>query len=713
MPRIRVCLLALACACPGLTSAALAAQQQLGTIQGTVTDQTRGVLPGVTITVTNLDTNISRTATSNETGVFRVPSLDPGRYRVAAELQGFKTATQTDVVLSVGATLGVNFTMAPGTLEESIQVRGIAPDIQTEKADVSAVVEQKKITDLPLVGRNVLSLAALQPGINGIPSTADIFANEQGLGITANGVRDTGNSTTVDGASINNSPWGGTVLLVPNVEAVQEFQVIANNPSAEYGRNSGAMVSVITKGGTNTLSGSLFEFHRDQTLRSRGFFETRKPPFRRNDYGGSVGGPIRKDSTFFFFSFEGVRELTPNASNVLVETKDLVDWVKANRPNSIAAQLFTKYAPPSYPTTGLRDLGAPLPGANVWSTTPDGIPDIGTISILTNGPRRGDQYNGRFDQVLRSNKDRLRGTYYFARTQGWYLYSRPQFNHPYPFRDQLLNIQHTTILSHRTLNEATFGFARQDGHADDPTPDAPTLSPGNGVAGFGVEFWHPIQFTQMNYQARDVITLERGRHEFKTGGELRLGRDGATLHHWERPNYSFQSILDFIDDEAFSETRAVDPATGRSTTAYGKYITNEWGLFFQDNWKARQNLTLNLGLRYDNFGNPKKDQLPFNGIILGAGSTIAEQIANAKVGTVDQLFKTDWNNFAPRLGVSWDPTSSGKLGCSESDRHSVLLGVRSHHCYACRSLAIPPLIRLDEIIPTERDEAARSLRTEA
>src|SRR5207244_10612856 len=138
MPRIRVCLVALACACLGLTSAALAAQQQLGTIQGTITDQTHGVLPGVAITVTNLDTNISRTATSNETGVFRVPSLDPGRYRVAAELQGFKTATQTDVVLSVGATLGVNFTMAPGTLEESIQVRGIAPDIQTEKADVSA-----------------------------------------------------------------------------------------------------------------------------------------------------------------------------------------------------------------------------------------------------------------------------------------------------------------------------------------------------------------------------------------------------------------------------------------------------------------------------------------------------------------------------------------------------------------------------------------------
>ncbi|PYR73831.1 MAG: hypothetical protein DMF86_19680, partial [Acidobacteria bacterium] len=587
MPRIRVCLVALACACLGLTSAALAAQQQLGTIQGTITDQTHGVLPGVAITVTNLDTNISRTATSNETGVFRVPSLDPGRYKVAAELQGFKTSAQTDVVLSVGTTLGVNFTMAPGTVEEAIQVRGIAPDIQTEKADVSAVVEQKKITDLPLVGRNVLSLAALQPGINGIPSSADIFATEQGLGLTANGVREGGNNATVDGASINNGPWAGTMLLVPNVEAVQEFQVIANNPSAEYGRNSGAMVSVITKGGTNILSGSAFEFHRDQTLRSKGFFETTKAPFRRNDYGGSVGGPIRKDHTFFFFSFEGLREQTPSSQLATVETKQLVDWVTATRPNSNAAYLFKKYAPPAYPTSGLQDLGSPLPGTNVWSTTPDGIPDVGQVPVTLSGQRNGDQYNGR--------------SYYLSNSSSPYLYVRSQFNHPYPFRDQLLNIAHTTVISNRTVNEANFGFVRQDGHAADPTPDAPTITAvGNGVAGFGVEFWHPIEFTQMNYQLKDTLTLNRGTHSFRTGGEARLGNDGATLHHWQRPNYTFQSVLDFVDDEAFSEERAVDPATGKSTTAYGKYITNEWSLFFQDNWKVRPNLTLNLGLRYDN-----------------------------------------------------------------------------------------------------------------
>jgi outer membrane receptor protein involved in Fe transport len=173
-------------------------------------------------------------------------------------------------------------------------------------------------------------------------------------------------------------------------------------------------------------------------------------------------------------------------------------------------------------------------------------------------------------------------------------------------------------MSNRTLNEATFGYLRQDGHAEDPTPDSPTITAvGNGVVGFGVELWHPIEFTQHNFQFKDTVTLNRGRHSFRTGGELRVGRDGATLHHWERPNYTFQSILDFIDDEAFTETRAVDSSTGLSTRAYGNYITNEWALFFQDNWKVRSNLTLNLGLRYENFGNPKKDQIPFNGIILG------------------------------------------------------------------------------------------------
>lgn len=640
------------------------AQQQLGAIQGTIIDQSKAVMPGVTVTVVNLDTGVVRSSITNETGVYRVLSLDPGRYKITAELQGFRPASQNEVILSVGATLGVNFTLAPGGLEEAIEVRAVAPDIQTEKAEISAVVEQKKINDLPLVGRNVLALAALQPGINGIPSTADFLAAEQGMGVTANGVRETGNSASVDGASVNNGPWGGTVLLVPNVEAVQEYQVIANNPSAEFGRNSGATVSIITKGGTNNFSGSVFQFHRNENLRARGFFENRNNPkvdFHRNDFGGSFGGPIRRDNAFFFVSTEIVRELTGNSFNALVETEQLVNFVNSTRPNSIAAQLFRLFPPASYPTAELRDLGGPLPGVNAWSTTPDGIPDVGTISVTNNGPRDGDQINARVDHVLRQGQDRVKATYYLSNIETQFLYVRPQFNHPFPFRNQLLNLAHTWMISNQTLNEATFGYVRQHGEAEGPNNESPDIGIAGGVSRFGSEFWHPIDFTQHNWQVKNVLTMNRGTHSFRTGGELRLGRDAATLHHWERPTYNFQHILDFIDDEAFSENRAVNPATGESTNAYGKYITNEWAVFFQDNWKPLPNMTVNLGLRYDNFGNPKKDRIPYNGIILGPGSTRQEQIASARVGTVDRLYETDWNNFAPRLGITWDPMSTGRF----------------------------------------------------
>lgn len=641
------------------------AQQQLGSIQGTITDQTGAVLPGVTVEVTNVATNVARTTVSNDAGVYRMPSLDPGRYEVKATLEGFRGVHQRDVIVSVGATVGLNFQLQAGQVSELVEVVGHAPDIQTERAEVSAVVEQRKVVDLPLVTRNPLSLAGLQPGVTGIPSRTSLFTTEQGLGINSNGQRESGNNAQVDGVTISGGPWGGTVLLVPNVEAVQEFQIIANNPSAEYGRNAGAAVSIITKGGTNDLSGSVFEFHRSDALRNRNLFEeranARKSPFERNEFGVSIGGPIRRDRTFFFFSYEGLRQEGGAAAPRTVETEQLVNWVRANRPNSIAARLLTTYRPPSYPTEGLRDLGGPLPGANVWSNTPDGIPDVGTITLALPAKNVGDQYNTRFDQVLGGGNDRIRGSYYANKIDNPPVYVRPQFNKSFTFLNQLLTSGYTKVFSNSTLNELNFGWVRQHGETGDPTPESPTLNPGSGVAGFGVDFWHPITFTQNNFELRNTLTMNRGAHSFRVGGELRHGRDGATLHHWERPNYTFQNILDFIDDEPFSELRAVDPLTGEPTVAPGTYITNEWGLFVQDNWKMRQNLTLNLGLRYENFGNPSKKEGPFNGIILGEGATRQEQIRTARVAELDQLYDTEWNKFAPRFGVAWDPSGNAKF----------------------------------------------------
>lgn len=194
----------------------VAAQQQLGVIQGTISDPTKAVVPGVSVTATNLETGLARTTATNTAGVYRIPSLEPGRYDVAAELAGFRKAVRKEVVVSVGATLGINFTLEPGGVAETVEVAAALPDIQTEKAELSAVVERKRIADLPLMGRNVLQLAALQPGLNAaLPGTsgmADFLAPEQGTGVQASGQRGSAASATVDGTSIDGGPWGGTVL---------------------------------------------------------------------------------------------------------------------------------------------------------------------------------------------------------------------------------------------------------------------------------------------------------------------------------------------------------------------------------------------------------------------------------------------------------------------------------------------------------------------
>jgi Carboxypeptidase regulatory-like domain len=585
------------------------AQRQLGAIQGTITDQTGGVLPGVTVTATNKSTGEVRPTTSNEVGIYRLQSLDPGTYDVIAELSGFGRGGRADVVVSVGASVGVNLAMSAGAVSETVQVRGVSPDIQTEKADLSSVVERQRIVDLPIAGRNPLTLATLQPGILGLPGGTDFLAQEQGMGFNASGQRTGANNAMVDGLSINGGPWSGSVLIVPNTEAVQEFQVVANNPSAEFGRNSGAAVSLVTRGGTNELRGSAFTFYRNNDMRAKTYFETlnnaQKADFNKHDFGGSFGGPIRRDNSFFFASYEGVREDSGTGAQYTVETEQFRDFVMRTRPNSNAAYLLDTYRPPVYPTENLRDLGSPARGVRVIGP-PDGIPDVGTINYAIVNHREGHQFNGRVDQVFRGGNDKLRGSYYMTRITPEYTYLRPEFNHPYPHRNQFFSLGHTRIISNRTLNELSFGWVRMHGEAGDPTPDAPTISIQGGVNGFGVEFWHPIQFTQNNFEIKEALTTQRGRHNLRFGAEVRLSIDNSELHHWERPNYDFQTplgvtqntgLLDFADDEAFSERRGVDPTTGLPTLAVGEYRGREFALFAQDTWKVRSNVTLNLGLR--------------------------------------------------------------------------------------------------------------------
>lgn len=653
---------------------AAAAQQQLGTIQGTVMDQTEAVVPGATIRVTNKETGEVRTALTNESGVYRIVNLPPGRYDVTVEAQGFRKIVRTDVVLFVGATLGMNVVLEPGAVEETIEVTAGLAQLQTEKGDISAVVERKKIVDLPLQLRNIFQLAALQPGITGLGTGNDFVTPESGVGLNASGLRAGTTSATVDGASINGNPWAGTVLITPNVDSVQEFQVITNNQSAEYGRNAGAMISVVTKSGTNEFHGSLYAFHRNDNLQALNIFargalrrdatkeEKQRivPETRRNDFGFSLGGPIRKEKMFFFTSYEGLRQATGQAFVTTVETREFVDLVLRTRPNSIAAQLLKNYPPLAYPTTGLRDLGSPVPGATNIGP-PDGIPDVGTITVAPAGTRMGDQFNGRVDRLLFDGKGRFRGTYYITRFNSRDAAVRPKFAQQYPHRNQFLNLAYTHIVSARTVNEWSFGYLRMRGNFPDENPESPTIGITGLGAGFGTLFWIPIRFAQNVFEFKDTLMLTRGNHGVKIGAEVRRIQDNHDFHHWQRPNYTFNSILNFAMDEPLTETRAVNPATGLATGIDGYYRNFEYGLFIQDDWKVRRNLTLNIGLRYENFGTPSERYDRLQNIIYGPGTNVFERIATARVGPVKKLFESDNNNFAPRFGFAWDPFGRGRF----------------------------------------------------
>jgi hypothetical protein len=390
------------------------ALRQLGVIQGTITDQTGAVVPGVTVTATNKSTGEVRTTTSNEVGIYRLPSLDPGSYDVAAELSGFGRGGRNAVVVSVGASVGVNLTLTAGGVTETVQVMGVSPDIQTEKADLSSVVERQRIVDLPIAGRNPLTLATLQPGILGLPGGTDFLAQEQGMGFNASGQRTGANNAMVDGLSINGGPWSGTVLIVPNTEAVQEFQVVANNPSAEFGRNSGAAVSLVTRGGTNQLHGSAFTFYRNNDMRAKTYFETlnnnEKADFNKHDLDERRRAGQRTVRSFS--SREACGRIPAQASST-VETEQFRDFVMRTRPNSNAAYLLSNTARQcsDHRTAGSREPGTGRPRhrtARRYSRRRHN-------QLRDREPSRGPSVQRSLRSLLRGGNDKLRASYYMTR----------------------------------------------------------------------------------------------------------------------------------------------------------------------------------------------------------------------------------------------------------------------------------------------------------
>src|ERR1700675_2151854 len=349
------------------------AQVAGGTITGTVVDSSGRVIPNATVSITNVATGINRTVTTNEDGLYIAPNLLPATYELTFTASGFRTDVRSGIELTVGATVTLNTTMQVGGTKETVQVQTEAPDVQLATSDISAVVNATTVRELPLNGRSWTDLATLQPGVNRIQTQPDFSAGtdrgNRGFGqqLTISGARPQQNNYRLDGVSLNDYANGapGSVLGGSlGVDAIQEFSVLTSNYSAEYGKTSGGVVNAITRSGTNQIHGSAYEFIRNNHLDARNFFDEAgkpTPPFKRNQFGGAVGGPIIKNRTFFFVDYEGTRQskgISTVATVPTVEARNgqmchLPDLTDPNgcRPNTIvvdaaAAQYLTFYPVP-------------------------------------------------------------------------------------------------------------------------------------------------------------------------------------------------------------------------------------------------------------------------------------------------------------------------------------------------------------------------------
>jgi hypothetical protein len=653
------------------------------TIEGTVTDPTGAGVPDVAIRAINESTGVvSRTLTS-ASGFYAIPALPPGRYRVEATKLGFNTAVQRDVVLEAARVQSVPLQLTVGAVTTQVTVAAEAPVVETSEAHVSEVTTSQEVLSLPLAGRNVLNVIAQTPGVTGTglvsdrAGSNDIFNAVNSPSVTANGQRGSSNGFYVDDTSVNDNPDQGGAKLSPNPDSVQEVRVSVNNYSAQYGRNSSVLTQIVTKSGSNQLHGSLFEYHTNNKLTARNVFQNTADPitgrllpvFRRNEFGGSAGFPIRKDHTFLFGSWDELKSSQGTGSLRTAETPEFTSFMKANYPNNIATQLLSSYPPQIGANAPPRTVADVMQGFRLGACNgtnelgmPCNMPLLQTGVLSVSAPRNGRQWNLRFDQVFGEGGDRVYVNFYRMSVVSNSVSVRPAFTTAPPASTDYGNINYTHTFSPTFVNVAAFGFTRNFGESPLNHPSVPAINV-SGMSGFGGG-WGPAGFVQNDFHWRDLASFNRGSHAFKAGFDIYRDQDnapftGPTL----RPSFSFANVFDFAEDKPFAEDNInFDPRNGGPPFQDYGFRSTTYGFFLQDDWKVRSNLTLNLGLRWDFSGNPTMNVGRLTNLQMGEGDTFEQRIAGAKVVPVEHMFsELNIGYLAPRFGFAWDPTKAGKM----------------------------------------------------
>ena len=652
------------CALAGLIAllpAAAAAQGTTGSISGTITDEQKSVVPGVSILVRRVDTGAERSQVSDEHGRYRVLSLTPGPYRVTASLSGFRPVVRDQLTVAIGKDVLVDIEMRIGGVEEQVTVAGETSDVSIGSTTAGGVVTTRQIAELPLNGRSFMQLATLQPGVITSRGTSRDFTG--GFGSTQlaiGGARPEQTGYLMDGTNIadisDKAPSSLSGVLL-GVDTVQEFSVQTHGYSAEFGRAAGGVMSAVTKSGTNQIHGSLFEFHRDDSLNSRNYFATGdQPPFQRDQFGGTFGGPIVTNKLFYFGSFEQLRE-----RNAVTQT--------ARLPNAAAHQGVVPVN--GVPTTvGVHPTTKPY--LDLLYPIPTGVDfGDGTAELVHSHQDPTDEHFGvvKFDYNL-GKKDTLMVRW--SRDDSKTVLSQP---HPYFFEHTTTNTRYFTtqdqhLFSSNLLNMLRFA-ANRTARTDDliPTVDIPrslyfSVDPHFGaiditnVSTAGSIATIPVDYKQDVFQLSDTLTWNKGSHVFKSGFDLQNYHfDGFSFSRYGG-TFRFRSVQEFLTLQR-SATAQADRFTGNLPGTDTFRQMRQWyqAFFVQDDWRVSDHLSLQYGLRYDFVTDPKEK----NGKVAGLLQLSDLNTRPDGITPGTPMFKNpSKKSFAPRLGGAWNPGGDKK-----------------------------------------------------
>jgi hypothetical protein len=636
--------------------------QSTATLQGTVTDSKGAVIPNATVTVKNKSTSFERTTQTDTDGNYQVAALPVGNYSIEVKVEGFKTQVADQVTLEVAKTVVQNFQLDVGAISEQVLVSSDVPVIETATTSVGTVINQRTVQEIPLNGRHFVDLGLLLPGSVTPPQNGFLTAPLRGQGSfafnTAGNREDTVNFM-INGVNLNDMVQN-QITFQPSINTVQEFKADNSTFSAEYGRNSGAIVNIATRSGANEYHGELFEFLRNEVLDARNFFDARKPPFKRNQFGFNIGGPIHvphfgeggpilsyngKNRTFFFFSYEGTRQ----RQGLTLTGNTLTLPQRASVTNSTVLKLLPLIP---FPTS-------------VDTVIVNGVPTlVGRFAGSGTAPVDIDQWTGDVSHSF-NNDDRLHGYYAFQRDkrgepnlQG---NTFPGFGDTRQSTRQIFTLNETHIFGPNVTNEARLGFNRvnitftpnlQVNPLDFDIRNGITQDiglPQINITGFNFNLGGPAGFPQgradMTVVLSDTLNYLHGNHSFKFGGEgRRFYNNNFTL---DTGAFTFPNLASFINGTATS----FSITTGDRSSAI---VQNALGFYVQDNYKVRPNVTLELGLRYDWNMTPTERYDRF--VVFDPATRSLVRVGSG----VDKVYKENNKNFQPRIGIAWDPFKDGK-----------------------------------------------------